>query len=86
METVETEEMQPSLQKEMEQEEEIIHDVLCEVWKGKKNMKVSDDAKAICRSLDALTKEIKWLGALAEEIQKREQEPAEDKDGAGRKE
>lgn len=48
-------------------------------------MKVSDDAKAICRSLDALTKEIKWLGVLAEEIQKREQEPAEDKDGAGRK-
>lgn len=36
METVETEEMQPSLQKEMEQEKEIIHDVLCEVWKGKR--------------------------------------------------
>lgn len=36
METVETEEMQPSLQKEMEQEEEIAHDVLCEVWKGKR--------------------------------------------------
>lgn len=49
-------------------------------------MKVSDDAKAICRSVDALTKEIKWLGVLVEEILKREQEPVEDKGGAGQKE
>lgn len=49
-------------------------------------MRVSDDAKAICRSIDALTKEIKWIGVLAEEIQRREREPAEDREGAGRKE
>ena len=48
-------------------------------------MSVSDDTKAICCSIDALTKEIKWLGVLAEEIQKREREPAEDKGGAGLK-
>lgn len=46
-------------------------------------MKVSEDAKAICRSIDALTKEIKWLAVLVEEIQKKEQESEKDKDGAG---
>lgn len=46
-------------------------------------MKVSDDAKAICRSIDALTKEIKWLGALAEEVQKRDREFAANKDRTG---
>lgn len=35
METVETEEMQTSLQKEMEQEKEIIYDALHEMRKGK---------------------------------------------------
>lgn len=52
----------------------------------KKNMKVSDDTKAICRSIDALTKEIKWLAVLVEEIQKKDQEPEKDKDGAGSEE
>ena len=46
-------------------------------------MKVSDDAKAICRSIDALTKEIKWLAVLVEEIQKKDQESEKDKDGSG---
>ena len=46
-------------------------------------MKVSDDAKAICRSIDALTKEIKWLAVLVEEIKKKDQEFEKDKDGAG---
>lgn len=46
-------------------------------------MKVSDDAKAICRSIDALTKEIKWLAVLVEEIQKKDRESEKDKDGAG---
>lgn len=45
-------------------------------------MRVSDDAKAICRSIDALTKEIKWLAVLVEEIQKKDQESEKDKDGA----
>lgn len=36
METVETEEMQTSLQKEMEQGKEIIHNALHEMWKGKR--------------------------------------------------
>lgn len=49
-------------------------------------MKVSDDAKAICRSIDALTKEIKWLAVLVEEIQKKDQESEKDKDGAGAEE
>lgn len=35
METVETEEMQTSLQKEMEQRKEIIYDAMHEVRKGK---------------------------------------------------
>lgn len=46
-------------------------------------MKISDDAKAICRSIDALTKEIKWMGALAEEVQKTDRESATNKDRAG---
>ena len=49
-------------------------------------MKVSDDAKAICRSIDALTKEIKRLAVLVEEIQKKDQEPEKDKDRAGSEE
>lgn len=46
-------------------------------------MKASDDAKAICRSIEALTKEIKWLAVLVEEIQKKDQESEKDKDGVG---
>lgn len=34
-------------------------------------MKVSEDAKAICRSIDALTKEIKWLAVLVEETRRK---------------
>lgn len=35
------------------------------------------------RSIDALTKEIKWLAVLVEEIKKKDQEFEKDKDGAG---
>lgn len=46
-------------------------------------MKVSDDAKAICRSIDALTKEIKYLGVVIKENQKEKQRSAEGKDVSG---
>lgn len=38
-------------------------------------MKVSDDAKAICRSIENLAKEIKWMGVLLEEALKNNIQP-----------
>lgn len=46
-------------------------------------MKVSDDAKAICNSVDALTKEIKWLAVLVDEIRKEKEGTGKAEDGAG---
>lgn len=46
-------------------------------------MKVSEDTKAICRSIDALSKEIKYLGVMLEEIQKKDRQDGKDKDETG---